>query len=132
MEGKACMNQPHSVLKRRIKSNYLHRLFAETNPLKKTVIELLIAVVLGVATTIVPLMVIAETRNQNQADLFLFDDVHARAQQPQGYYDLVSSKSSTSGFEVLIVSFVVAMIVYLYVRHRMPSRPLVWVRFPPY
>lgn len=126
------MNQQHSVLKRRIKSHYLHRLFAETNRLKKTLIHLLIAVVLGVAATLVPLMTIAETRNQERVGLFLFGDVSARGQQPQPYYDLAPSKSPTSGLEVLIVSFVIAMVVYLYVRHRMPTRPLAWVRFPPY
>jgi len=100
--------------------------------MKKTLIHLLIAVILGVATTLVPLMAIAGTPNLDRVGLFLSDNEFLRTRQPQVYYDLASSKSPTSGLEVLIISFVIAMVVYLYAKHRMPSRPFIWVRFPPY
>jgi hypothetical protein len=37
-----------------------------------------------------------------------------------------------SDLTVLTISFVIAMIVYLFVRHRIPRQEPPWIRMPPY
>lgn len=100
--------------------------------MKKTLLYLTIAIVLGVIVTLVPWISIAETQSLDQAGFFLYDQKFFGVRQPQAYYDLAPSGSPTSGFAVIIVSFVIALVAYLYVKHRMPTRPHIWVRIPPY
>ena len=99
--------------------------------MKKTRLYLTIAVILGVTVTLVPWISIAETQSLDQAGFFLYDKEFFGVRQPQAYYDLASSGSPTSDFAVIIVSFVIALVAYLYAKHRMPTRPYIWVRIPP-
>lgn len=104
-----------------------------TNTVKKLAVYLVVAIVIGVLVTVVPLIAVAEIGNFDQK----YDGLRSMWLREsmgllEGSYDTGASKSYWSDFGVLTVSFVIALALYLYVKHRMPNRDYVWVRFPPY
>jgi hypothetical protein len=100
--------------------------------MKKSLLYLAAAVILGVSVTLVPLFTLAALvgpdHNGHAVSLFLDGELRGR----QGLYDLDTSRSDTSDLVALTVSFVIALAAYLFVKHRMPNREYVWVRIPPY
>jgi hypothetical protein len=99
--------------------------------MKKSLLYLSIAIILGVSVTLVPLFTLAALvggDHGGRASLFVDGELRGR----QGLYDLSTSRSNVSDLVALTVSFVIALAAYLFVKHRMPSREYVWVRIPPY
>jgi hypothetical protein len=95
---------------------------------RKSLLYLTAAVILGIAVTLVPLATLALVRR----------DIYVRSQffsefgsLERGSFQLNSSQSYVSDFTVLTVSFVIAMVLYLFVRRRVP-RDFARIRFPPY
>jgi hypothetical protein len=101
--------------------------------MKKSLLYLAVAIIIGVLVTLVPLFTLAALVGANQGgshmtSLFLDGELRGN----QGLYDLRTSRSDISDLVTLSVSFVIALAAYLFVKHRMPNREYVWVRIPPY
>lgn len=95
--------------------------------LNKALLYFVSAVVLGLLTTLAPLVAFAGLRGDNAVFRTEF--------LPKGLRGLEGSgtlKTGVSGMEVdvLIVSLLVASIVYLLFRRRIPERERQWARFP--
>ncbi|HJW98474.1 MAG TPA: hypothetical protein VJ529_05035 [Candidatus Bathyarchaeia archaeon] len=96
--------------------------------MRKTLLYLTAAVVLGVLATLTPLFVLTLVHQEQYGSAQLFGGFRSleEASSPSN-----QSQSYISDFAVLTVSFVVAILLFLLVRKRVPrdfSRP----RFPPY
>lgn len=96
--------------------------------MRKSLLYLTAAVILGIAVTLVPLVALTLVRR----------DVYGRSQffsefgsLERGSFQLSPSQSCVSDFSVLTVSFVIAMVLYLFVRRKVP-RNFARIRFPPY
>ena len=98
--------------------------------MKRLLIYLATAVVLGVVTMVAPLITFAEFRHEGFTPTSPW--IRANFRGLEGYDNLTSPNSDVPGFTVLTVSFVIAMIAYLLVRRRIPRYDLPWVRIPPY
>ena len=98
--------------------------------MKRLLIYLASAVVLGVLAMVAPLITFAEFRYEGFTATSPW--IRAYLGGLEGYSNLAPANSDVPGFTVLTVSFVVAMIVYLLVRRRIPRHDLPWVRIPPY
>jgi hypothetical protein len=97
---------------------------------KRLSIYLVSAVALGVLAMMIPLVTFAEFRHEEFAPTSPW--IRANLRGLEGYDNLATSNSDVPGFTILSVSFVIAMIVYLLVRRRIPRHELPWVRIPPY
>jgi hypothetical protein len=86
-----------------------------------------LAIALGLLATLVPLAAFAGLRGGN--GVFKTDSLPKGFRGLEGSYTL---KTGVSGSEVdvLIVSFLVASIVYLLFRRRIPERERRWARIP--
>jgi multidrug efflux pump subunit AcrB len=118
----------HSVLKCRTNSDELLRIREKPRPLKKSLLYLMAAIVLGVAMTLTPVIAVAFVRqgtNENVPKI-----LSGFGSLERGSYELTSPGSYSTDFTVVVFSFAVAIILYLYVRHRVP-RGFTHVRFPP-
>lgn len=96
--------------------------------MRRTLLYLTAAVVLGILATLTPLFVLALVRQEQYGSAQLFGGFRSLEEtlSPSN-----QSQSYILDFAVLTVSFVVAILLFLFVRHRVPrdfSRP----RFPPY
>jgi hypothetical protein len=97
---------------------------------KRLLIYLATAVVLGVLAMVAPLITLAEFRHEEFTATSPW--IRANFRGLEGYDNLATSNSDVPGFTVLTVSFVIAMIAYLMVRRRIQRHDLPWVRIPPY
>ena len=86
--------------------------------------------VLGIAVILVPLVVFAQFRHETFAPLspWLNDNIRGL----EGESGLRTPSTDISDLTILGVSFVISMIVYLFIRHRIPRPEVPWVRIPPY
>ena len=96
--------------------------------MRKPLLYMTAAVILGITITLVPLVTLALVRR----------DIYVRSQflnefgsLERGSFQSNSSQSYVLDFTVLTVSFVIAMVLYLFVRRRVP-RDFARIRFPPY
>ena len=98
--------------------------------MKRLIIYIASAVVLGVLVMVAPLITFAEFRHEG----FMATPpwIRSNLRGLEGYDNLAAPNSDVPGFTILTVSFVVAMIAYLLVRRRIPRHGLPWVRIPPY
>lgn len=97
---------------------------------KRLLIYLASAVVLGILVTVIPLITFGELRHESFVPTSPWVNQNIRGLE--GYSNLGAQNSDSFGFTILAVSFVVAMVVYLFVRHRVPRHDLPWARFPVY
>ena len=98
--------------------------------MKRLLIYLACAVVLGILAMVIPLITFAELRHEEFSPAPL--SIGANFRGLEGYDNLAAPNSDVTGFTVLIVSFVIAMTAYLLVKRRIPRNDLLWVRIPPY
>jgi hypothetical protein len=101
--------------------------------MKKSLLYFIAAIILGILAIIAPLLALASLARENRNDgvgLFLGEGLR-RLEGPYTY-GVSTPNPYFSDFTVLMISFVIAMVVYLYVRHRIPRREPPWVRLPPY
>ncbi len=96
--------------------------------MRKSLLYLTAAIILGIAITLVPLAALTLVRRDVYERSQFFSDFGSleRSSFPSN-----SSQSYVSDFTVLAVSFVIAMVLYLFVRRRIP-RNFARIRFPPY
>jgi hypothetical protein len=97
---------------------------------KRLLIYVASAVVLGILMMVIPLITFAEVSHETFAPTSLWLNQNIRGLE--GYSSLSEPNSDSFGFTVLVVSFVVSMVVYLFVRHRVPRTDLPWARYPVY
>jgi hypothetical protein len=95
---------------------------------RKSLLYLTAAVILGITITLVPLVTLALVQRDVNVRSQLFSEFGSLE---RGSFQSSSSQSYVSDFTVLTVSFVIAMVLYLFVRRRIP-RDLARIRFPPY
>jgi hypothetical protein len=95
---------------------------------RKPLLYLTAAVILGMAVTLVPLVTLALVRRDIYVRPQLFSEFGSLE---RGSFQSNPSQSYVSDFTVLTVSFVIAMVLYLFVRRRVP-RDFARIRFPPY
>ena len=98
--------------------------------MKRLLVYLASAVVLGILVMVAPLITFAEFRHEGFTATSPW--VRTNLRGLEGYDNLATPNSDVPGFTVLTVSFVIAMIAYLLVRRRIPRTDLPWVRIPPY
>ena len=96
--------------------------------MRKSLLYLTAAVILGITITLVPLVTLALVQRDVNVRSQLFSEFGSLE---RGSFQSSSSQSYVSDFTVLTVSFVIAMVLYLFVRRRIP-RDLARIRFPPY
>jgi hypothetical protein len=85
---------------------------------------------LGLSLTFVPLITTAEVKTK--INYLLIPDYHpSQLQESGGVYRLVSAKYTPADLEVFAISFVIALVAYLWVRQKMPHDEI-WFRFPPF
>ncbi len=91
----------------------------EAPTLKKILSYSILAVILGLALVLLPLITVAEIRPQNS--YLLPESLSGRFKQVEGvYYDV--PQSSSSDVQVFAVSFLMALVAYLLVRRKRPYR----------
>jgi len=95
---------------------------------RKSLLYLTAAVILGITITLVPLVALALVRQDIYMRSQLFSEFGSLE---RGSFQSSPSQSYVSDFTVLTVSFVIAMVLYLFVRRRFP-RDFARIRFPPY
>jgi hypothetical protein len=96
--------------------------------MRRTLLYLIAAVVIGILTTLTPLFVLVMVRQEQYGSVQFFGGFRSLEEASS---QLNQSRSYISDFAVLTVSFVIAMFLFLLVRSKVPrdlSRP----RFPPY
>lgn len=94
-------------------------LFTETNTLKKILTYSAVAVVLGLLLTLVPLFTLAEFKAESSyAERFC--SIPNQMKNLETTYSLDAAKYSVAGFEVLAISFTVAIAAYALLKWRMP------------
>lgn len=90
----------------------------EADTLKKILVYFAVAVVLGLFLMLVPLITIAEIRVEN--DHAIPRSLWAGLEKLEGDYDLDASKYSDIDLEIFAISFVVALVVYVLFKRRLP------------
>jgi hypothetical protein len=94
--------------------------------MRKSLLYLSAALILGILIIITPLLALAPFVKENPTHfvaLFFGESYTHAVNAPNPYY---------SDLTILTISFVIAMIVYLFVRHRIHRPEPPWVRLPPF
>lgn len=100
-----------------------------TNTMKKTILYLPAAALLGILITIVPLITITQTsQGQNEAYPQLLGK---GLKKLDGNYGANNTMTNDSTLTVLAISLVVALAVYTVVRRRIPRQFDIQFRMPP-
>ncbi len=97
--------------------------------MRKSLLYLTIAIILGIAVTLAPLIAVALIRQDTSGNVPRFLGEFGSLERGSNQFN--SPESYASDFTVVVVSFVIAVTLYLFVRRRIP-RGFTHVRFPPY
>jgi hypothetical protein len=100
--------------------------------MNKSLLYVTAALLLGILAIITPLLALAPFEKRNQGGVSLFLGEGLRGLEGPYASGLSTPNSYSSDLTVLTISFVIAMIVYLLVRRRIPRQEPPWVRLPPY
>jgi len=101
--------------------------------MKKSLLYLTAAIMVGIVAIIVPLLALAPVeRMTSNGGIGVFLGEGLRHLEGSNTYGINTPNPYFSDFTVLAISFVIAMVIYLYVRHRIPRIETPWVRIPPY
>jgi hypothetical protein len=93
--------------------------FLEARRMKKTLLYIAIAVILGLSLTIVPLITLAEIKT---GDTYVMpQSLSGQLEKLEGSHANMTSSNATD-VEVLGVSFVIALVVYVVFKPRRPHR----------
>jgi len=90
----------------------------EADTLKKILVYLAVAVVLGLFLTLVPLITIAEIRVEN--DKAMPQSFWEGLEKLEGTHFLDASQYSDADLEIFAISFVIALVVYVLFKRRTP------------
>ena len=103
----------------------------ETGTLKKILLYSAVAVVLGLLLTLVPLITLAEFRPENHYSVFYsLSEKMGEIEKPT--YDRDTSAFSAYNLDILAISFVIALVVYVLFKRRIPHDDYRWIRGYPY
>lgn len=94
--------------------------------MKKTLVYAAVAVTLGLMLTLIPLITVAELKPYYNGGPRL-----EPLQKLEGTRASISAYSA-SDIEIITICFIMALAVYLWSKHRMPSGNRDWMRQPPY
>jgi branched-subunit amino acid ABC-type transport system permease component len=100
----------------------------EARALKKILTYFLVAVILGLLLTLVPLATIKAENGYNAMPQSFREQLKAL----EGTRDSGGTTYSASDVEIFAISFVIALVVYLLVKSRMPHRRHEWTGPYPY
>ena len=95
--------------------------------MKKTPPYLLVAVILGLSLTLVPLATIKAENGYNAIP----QSIQQRLKTLEGY-DSGATAYSGSDVEILAISFVIALVAYLLFKHSSPRRDREWIKPYPF
>lgn len=96
--------------------------------MKKTPPYLLVAMILGLSLTLVPLATIKAENSYNAMP----ESIQQRLKTLEGTRDSGATTYSGSDVEILAISFVIALIAYLLFKHISPRRDREWIRPYPF
>jgi len=86
--------------------------------LKKILFYSAVAVVLGLSLTLVPLFTVAEIRFENR--YLMSEFLSGGLEKLEGTYGLGAPRYSAVNLEIFAISFVVALVVYVLFKRKMP------------
>jgi hypothetical protein len=89
----------------------------EAKALKKILVYSLVAVLLGLSLTLVPLATIKAQNSYNAIP----QSIQERLKTLEGTHDSGATTYSASDLEIFAISFVIALLVYLLVKHLLPQ-----------
>ena len=99
----------------------------EAETLKKIPLYLLVAVILGLSLTLVPLVTINAENGYNAIP----QSIQQRLKTLEGY-DSGATTYSDSDVKIFAISFAIALIAYLLFKHSSPRRDREWVKPYPF
>jgi len=94
--------------------------------LKRILVYSTVAVVLGLALTLVPLITLAEIRGENH--FVMRHSFPQQLERLEGTYGLDAPKRSVSDVRILAFSFVIALVAYGLFKRRTPHHDHRWGR----
>lgn len=98
--------------------------------MKKILVYSVFAVVLGLVLTLVPLFTLAETRPKDDYALMQPLSLSERMETLEGTRGLDEPKYTFADIDVFAISFVIALVVYVLLKRRLPDRD--YRRFGPH
>jgi hypothetical protein len=98
--------------------------------LKKILVYSVVAVVLGLTLTLVPLFTLAEIRAKNDYATGQPLLLPERMETLEGTYGLDEPKYTFADIDVFAISFVIALVVYVLFKRKLPDRD--YQRFRPH
>ena len=96
--------------------------------MKKILLYSLVAVILGLSLTLVPLATIKAENGYNAIP----QSIQQRLKTLEGTHDSGAATYSGSDVEIFAISFVIALVVYLLFKHMLPPHDHGWIRPYPY
>jgi hypothetical protein len=91
----------------------------ETNTLKKILLHSVVAVVLGLLLTLLPLITLAEFKAENHYEATPYvQSLNEQMKRLEGTYGLDKPAYSTADLQILGACFAIALVVYLLFRRR--------------
>jgi hypothetical protein len=100
--------------------------------LKKTLLYLLAAAILGILITVVPLITVAETRIGSNPTHALAPSLGQGLKQLDGDGGKSTSQINRSDLTVLGISLIIALLAYTLIGRRAPRRYDLVLRLPPH
>lgn len=98
--------------------------------MRKGLLYLTISAAVGLLVILMPVFTFAAIGDGD--DLQVVESLSRGLRGLEGAYSLTAPRSPISDLEVLIVSFAVALFVYLLTRRKLSSRRYEWIRMVPY
>jgi hypothetical protein len=95
----------------------------------KILLYCVVAVVLGLALTLVPLFTLAQVRPEGDYEI-MQPSLSERLEALEGTYGLDEPKYTSADIDVFAISFVVALVVYVLFKRKKPDRD--YRRFRPH
>lgn len=96
--------------------------------MKKILTYLLVAIILGLSLMLIPLVTIRAENGYNAMP----QSIRERLETLEGTHDSGTGTYSASDVEIFAVSLVIALVVYLLVKSKMPRRRHEWIGPYPY
>ena len=100
--------------------------------MKKTLLYLLAAAVLGILVTVIPLIAVAHVGIGGIAQTPQAKSIGTSLKQLDGDTDSNSSRVNSSDLTVLAISFIIALLAYALIGQRAPRRYNMRLGVPPY
>ena len=100
--------------------------------MKKTLLYLLVAAILGILVTVVPLIAVAQIGIGGKTQTPQGKPLGESLKQLDGGEGSNSSQVNSTNLTVLAISFIIALLAYTLIGHRAPRRYNMRLGVPPY